>query len=230
MIILIATIKSWNIKKSEEFKKKFSCKHDVFIITDKNELNYENVSKINPHYIFFPQQSWIIDRSLFEKFNCVVFHMTDLPFGRGGSPLQNLIEMGFGETKISAIKVDGGIDSGNIYFKEDLKLFGTADEILMRASEIIFNKMIPKIISEKLTPQKQVGEVVTFKRREPSQSEIFSEYDINKIYNQIRMLDGEGYPKAFIKYGKYKLEFSRASIKNNKIIADVEIIDEDEDE
>jgi len=45
--------------------------------------------------------------------------MTDLPFGRGGSPLQNLIERGIKKTKISAIKVDGGIDTGDIFFKRD---------------------------------------------------------------------------------------------------------------
>ena len=38
------------------------------------------------------------------------------------------------------------------------------------------------------------------------------------------MLDAEGYPKAFIKFGNYRLEFSRSSLKNDRIIADVEII------
>lgn len=228
MRILIATIKSWNIKNAEKLEQNIGSNCEVIIITNKNDLNYEKVLKINPDYIFFPHWSWMIGSDLYNNFNCVVFHMTDLPFGRGGSPLQNLISRGFEYTKISAIKVDGGIDTGDVYFKEDLKLYGTADEILMRASGIIFGKMIPKIISREIIPQKQVGEVIKFKRREPSQSEIFVEYDINKIYDQIRMLDGEGYPKAFIKYGKYKLEFSRASLKNNRIIADVEIIDEDE--
>ena len=44
--------------------------------------------------------------------------MTDLPFGRGGSPLQNLIVRGFEETMTSAIKVTKGIDTGDIYLKE----------------------------------------------------------------------------------------------------------------
>jgi methionyl-tRNA formyltransferase len=154
--------------------------------------------------------------------------MTDLPYGRGGSPLQNLIVRGIEETMISAIQVEEGIDTGDIYLKEKLTLNGTADEIFIRASEIIFNKMIPRIINSKLIPIKQQGKVVEFKRRKPYESEILSNFDINQIYNYIRMLDGEGYPKAFIKFGKYKLEFSRASLKNNKIIADVEIIDEDD--
>ncbi|WP_035289870.1 formyltransferase family protein [Clostridium sp. KNHs214] len=228
MKIIVATIKSWNIKNAEKFKRCNEFKDDISIITDRKDLEYEKVCKINPNYIFFPHWSWIIESKLYKNFNCVVFHMTDLPYGRGGSPLQNLIERGVENTKISAIKVNDGIDAGDIYFKENLNLNGTADEIFMRASKIIFNKMIPRIINERITPKKQSGEVVEFKRRKPSQSEMLSEFDIEKIYDYIRMLDGEGYPKAFIKFGKYKLEFSRASFKSNKIIANVEIIDEDD--
>jgi len=198
MKIIIATIKSWNVKNADKFRRDNDYEHGVFIITNKDDLTYEKVSEINPEYIFFPHWSWIIPKEIYETFNCIVFHMTDLPFGRGGSPLQNLIERGIENTKISAIKVDEGIDTGDIYFKESLNLNGTADEIFIRASQIIFNKMIPKIINEKILPK------------------------------NIRMLDGEEYPRAFIKFGKYKLEFSRASLKNNKIIADVEIMDEDD--
>jgi len=43
------------------------------------------------------------------------------------------------------------------------------------------------------------------------ESEIFSNFHLEKIYDYIRMLDAEGYPGAFIKFRKYKLEFSRAS-------------------
>ncbi|APF25998.1 putative methionyl-tRNA formyltransferase [Clostridium sporogenes] len=227
MKIIIATIKSWNVKNADKFRRDNDYEHDVFIVTNKDNLTYEKVREINPEYIFFPHWSWVIPKEIYETFNCIVFHMTDLPFGRGGSPLQNLIERGIENTKISAIKVDDGIDTGDIYFKESLNLNGTADEIFIRASQIIFNKMIPKIINEKILPKKQSGEVIQFKRRNSSQSEILSNFDLGKIYDYIRMLDGEEYPKAFIKFGKYKLEFSRASLKNNKIIADVEIIDED---
>ncbi|WP_142414609.1 formyltransferase family protein [Hathewaya massiliensis] len=229
MKIVIATIKSWNIKQANNFKRNNEHLHDIFIITNKNDLTYEKIYDINPDYIFFPHWSWIIESKLYRNFNCIVFHMTDLPFGRGGSPLQNLIERGLKETKISAIKVNEGIDTGDIYFKRKLNLNGTADEILMRASEIIFNEMIPEIINNKIIPEKQKGEVIEFKRRKSSQSEILTEFDFNTIYDYIRMLDGEGYPKAFIQFGKYKLEFSRASLKSNKIIADVEIICDEDD-
>lgn len=221
--ILVVTLKSWNVKNAIQLKEDMKDNFNVHIITNKEDFNVENVSNINPSYIFIPHWSWIISEDISENFNCVVFHMTDLPFGRGGSPLQNLIERGIENTKISAIKVESGIDSGSVYMKKDLNLNGTAEEIFIRASNIIFKNMIPEIVSQNLTPIEQTGEVVEFKRRNPEQSEIKPDFDLEKIYDYIRMLDGEGYPGAFIKFGKYKLEFSRASFKGDKIIADVEI-------
>ena len=37
------------------------------------------------------------------------------------------------------------------------------------------------------------------------------------------MLDGEGYPKAFIEKDGFRYEFTRASLKQNEVIADVKI-------
>lgn len=221
--ILVVTLKSWNVKNAIQLKKEMKDNFNVHVITNKEEFNVENISNINPSYIFIPHWSWIISEDIYKNFNCVVFHMTDLPFGRGGSPLQNLIERGIENTKISAIKVESGIDSGPVYMKKDLNLNGTAEEIFIRASNIIFKNMIPEIVFKNPMPIDQTGEIVEFKRRNPGQSEIKPDFDLEKIYDYIRMLDGEGYPGAFIKFGKYKLEFSRASFKGGKIIADVEI-------
>lgn len=230
MEVVIATLKSWNMKNVEMLQQLYNCKININLITEKEQLNISNLKKISPKYIFFPHWSWSIPKDIYENFNCVVFHMTDLPFGRGGSPLQNLIEMGIENTKISALKVEEGIDTGPIYLKKNLNLNGTAEEIFIRASEIIFNDMITEIIDNDIIPQKQEGEVVLFKRRTPEQSEISSELALEQIYDYIRMLDGEGYPKAFIRYGRYKLSFFRASLKEGKIIADVEIMEGNNDE
>ncbi|WP_425448042.1 formyltransferase family protein [Dethiothermospora halolimnae] len=223
MNIIIATTKSWNINNAKKFIKNTNNKYKVYLITSKEELEYKKVKIMDPDYIFFPHWSWVIPKDIFIEFACIVFHMTDLPFGRGGSPLQNLIELGIKDTKISAIKVDGGIDTGEIYMKKDLNLNGSAEEIFMRASNIIFDNMINEIINNKIIPKKQEGEVVKFKRRTSRQSEIKKDFDLNKIYDYIRMLDCKGYPKAYIDFGDYRLEFSRASLKEGKIVADVEI-------
>lgn len=47
---------------------------------------------------------------------------------------------------------------------------------------------------------------------------------LEQLYDYIRMLDGEGYPKAFIETEHFKIEFLRASLKPNGIISDAKII------
>lgn len=227
MRIIIATIKSWNIIKAEDYAKKNKDKHIINVITSNSELNSECLKEFKPDYIFFPHWSYIIPPEIFEAYNCVVFHMTDLPYGRGGSPLQNLIVRGHKETMISAIKVVKGLDAGPVYCKEKLGLEGSATEIFERAADIIFQKMIPKILSENIIPKEQEGIPVVFKRRKPEESELESSFSLSKIYDYIRMLDAEGYPHAFLQWGKYKLEFDDAEQEDDKIVARV-IIKENE--
>lgn len=229
MRILIVTIKKWNIFNATVFQKKYK-EHEVEIITEYERLNFETVESFKPDFIFFPHWSWIIPKPIHENYNCIVFHMTDLPFGRGGSPLQNLIARSIENTKISAIRVTDEIDAGDVYLKKDLNLNGNADEIFVRASKIIFNDMIPVIISNDIKPSIQDGEVIFFERREPEQSEVSSSIEkLNSFYDMIRMLDGEDYPKANIKYGKYKLVFSRAKYNGQEIVADVTITEEQDE-
>lgn len=46
---------------------------------------------------------------------------------------------------------------------------------------------------------------------------------LEKIYDEIRMRDAGEHPKAYIEYGDIIIEFSRASLKRDCIIADVRI-------
>lgn len=210
MRIVIATIKSWNINKAKELKERLFPQYEVYIIDNNEDFTYEEISKINPDYIFFPHWSHYISKEVFSKWNCVVFHETDLPYGRGGSPIQNLIVNGKTETKISAIKVVEDIDAGPIYLKEDLYLSGSAKEIFIRCSNIIFEKMIPTILEGKLEAIPQSGDVTYFVRRKKEQSRLNEEMEMDTLYDYIRMLDAEGYPNAFIEFGDYYLKFSDA--------------------
>ncbi|MGN0197020.1 MAG: GNAT family N-acetyltransferase [Candidatus Gastranaerophilaceae bacterium] len=198
-------------------------KNNIEYITNKADLNFHKLKAINPKYVFFPHWSYIIPAEIYENFNCVIFHMTDLPFGRGGSPLQNLIERGIYNTKISAIKCVKELDGGDIYMKRDLDIsYGSAQEIYMRAGEII-SVMIDNIIEQNPIPQKQVGDIVEFKRRKREQSNIYDLKTIKKIYDYIRMLDADGYPNAYIENNGIKYEFFNAKMGNNEIVAQVSI-------
>lgn len=222
MTFLLVTEKKWHLSLFDSLKK--DGKDLWVLINSQEEFTVENLTKINPTKIFIPHWSYIIPKEIYSKFECIVFHMTDLPYGRGGSPLQNLIVSGHESTKISALKVNEGIDTGDIFLKKELILFGTAEEIFIRASKIIFG-MISDIIDEDIKPVGQKGPVLHFKRRKPDEGNILELTDLEEIFNYIRMLDAEGYPNAFLEFGHFRLEFSRATLKsNNSILADVRII------
>ena len=141
-----------------------------------------------------------------------------------------IVTHGITETKISAIKVCGGIDEGDVYLKAPLSLYGGAEEIYMRAAKIIFTEMIPHIVKNNPVAAPQNGEPVCFSRRTPEMSELSSDMTIAQIFDHIRMLDAEGYPRAYIKFGKYKLVFSRPKLTAKSLLVDVEmeaIIDPD---
>jgi methionyl-tRNA formyltransferase len=190
----------------------------------KEEFTHENLEQQKPAIIFIPHWSYIIPDGIYNNFECIVFHMTDLPYGRGGSPLQNLIVAGKTETKISAIKVEKGIDTGPIYLKENLSLEGTAQNIFERSTMVI-EKMIKDIIQLNPKPYKQEGKIVEFKRRKREDGNISKLETLEQIYDYIRMLDCEGYPNAYLETPHFILEFSKAELKpNTEINAHVRII------
>lgn len=210
--IIIATVKSWNIERAKALQKQYAGVHDIVIYTSKEEFTLENVRDFNPNYIFMPHWSYLVSDEITDNWACVVFHMTDLPYGRGGSPLQNLIVRGHKETKISAIQVTKKLDGGPVYMKRPLSLAGSAQEIFVRCADIVFQEMIPLLLSEKMTPKPQEGEPVVFKRRKPEEGQITSDMELDKIYDYIRMLDAEGYPRAYMEFGGYRLEFENAGL------------------
>jgi len=217
---VIVSNKEWHKDLVYNLKKNYP-QHQWIFIDKEVEFDFEKLNEIQPKLIFIPHWSKIISNEIYSNFECVLFHMTDLPYGRGGSPLQNLILRDHKTTKISAIKVSKGIDEGPIYLKKDLDLSGTAKEIFLRSSDIIYS-MITEIISKSLIPKKQVGKVIHFKRRTPNQSDISEIDDLNKINDFIRMLDCDGYPKAFIEIKNFRLEFEKSDlIDNNNLTAKV---------
>jgi methionyl-tRNA formyltransferase len=224
---IIATIKSWNIELAERFVEA-NPGLEVKVITDKDRLTCDAVVEFNPLCIFFPHWSWIVPAKIYKNFECVVFHMTDLPFGRGGSPLQNLIVRGIYQTRISAIRVVEQLDAGPVYLKRDLSLEGSAEQIFRRASEIVFKDMLPCMIKNKPVPVPQTGEITKFRRRTLQQSNIGNLSDNTKVYDYIRMLDAEGYPSAFLETPTLTIEFSNARLQKDGILATARIKAKDE--
>lgn len=194
----------------------------VLRVREPSGLQPAVLQSFRPDYVFFPHWSWMIPAEVHEAFECVIFHMTDLPFGRGGSPLQNLIVRGIKETQLTALRCVSELDAGPIYMKMPLSLLGTAEEILLRAADLT-EVMIERLVKERPVAQPQSGDVTTFRRRTPKDGDVAELDSLDKLFDHIRMLDAIGYPPAFLETRHFRYEFSRASLKPDGVIADVKI-------
>lgn len=217
---LVLGCKPWNARVFEENLRSLPGRWHY--VGSPDGLSSELVEEMSPRYIFFLHWSWKVPDEIVERFECVCFHMTDVPFGRGGSPLQNLIVRGLRETKLTALRMSREFDAGPVYLKEALSLEGGAEEIYLRASRLSA-RMIERIIQSKPKPKPQRGRPVSFKRRKPAESAIGNVATLEELYDFIRMLDAEGYPRAFLEHAGFHFEFGRPAFYDGRIVADVKI-------
>ncbi len=192
-------------------------------IARRDRLTPAALGRINPRYVFFLHWSWKVPAEIFSAFECVCFHMTDVPYGRGGSPLQNLILRGHRQTRLTALRMTDEMDAGPVYLKRRLDLRGSAQDILVRASELAAT-MIKTMITRQPTPRAQRGRVTVFHRRRPADSALPENAPAGELYDFIRMLDAEGYPPAFLERGDVRLEFTQARLHRGQLTASVRIV------
>jgi len=191
------------------------------LVTTPEELELALASH-NPVYIFFVHWNWKVPARIFTSHECVCFHMTDVPYGRGGSPLQNLIMRGHTHTVVTALQMVAELDAGPIYCKRPLSLAGRAADIYLLAGSVCLDIM-RWMITERPSPVAQIGTPVLFTRRKPEQSALPTSGTLKHLYDFIRMLDAPSYPMAFVEHGEFLFEFSNAQLSNNEIVSRVVI-------
>jgi methionyl-tRNA formyltransferase len=211
------------ISTSDYFKNKIK-KKNFFFINSKKKFSIKKIKSIDPQIIFIPHWNWKIDKKILKKYLCIGFHSTPLPYGRGGSPIQNMIERGHKKSVVCAIKINNKLDSGDVYLRKKFLLKNSAHEIFENIYNIII-KMIYKLEKKLPNSKPQKGRVIYFKRRKSSQSNISNLNNLNKIYDYIRMLDTnvKDFPLAFANTSKLKIEFKNANFKKKFILAQAKI-------
>jgi methionyl-tRNA formyltransferase len=220
---LVVATKSWNSRIFRDIIRRYPGNWNF--IGTKEELTAERIKEISPRFIFFIHWSWKVPIEIVNDWECVCFHMTNVPYGRGGSPLQNLIVRGHSETRLTALRMVEEFDAGPVYFQRDLSLEGSAEEIYIRGAELA-GEMIQDLITNDIVPSSQEGTPTIFKRRKPNESEIPLCGTLKEMYNFIRMLDAEGYPKSYLSYKGFRFEFSGAVRYEGRLMANVSITHE----
>ena len=124
--LLLLSSRPWNNALDDRLSRQLD--RPVEIISEPAQLTTEAVAAIDPQWIFVPHWSHWIQETIWGSWPTVIFHMTDLPYGRGGSPLQNLIRRGHSITMLTALRCGADLDAD----AQQPSLHGSAEEIFLR--------------------------------------------------------------------------------------------------
>jgi len=173
----------------------------------KNIKIFYNYKKIhNFDYVFVLGYTRILPNSFIKNNKLIiVIHESNLPKGKGNSPLQWQILKNKNHIDVNLIKLTENLDSGDIILTDRIVLNGTElyDEIRDKQAIVTF-KLISKFLKlKKIKFKKQIGKETFYKKRTPSDSELKFTKSIKENFNLLRISNNEKWP-AFFYYKKTK--------------------------
>ena len=218
MHLIISSSKRFNllVKNNTYLKKNF------ILITNKKYVNFQYLKKKKFTKIFVPYWNYKIPEKICKNFNLYGFHSTPLPFGRGGSPIQNMIIRGYNNSSLCAFKLEKDFDSGKIYLKKKFSLKGSGQEILQKLDNLLVD-MIIQLVKKNIKPKPQKGKPTFFKRRSGIDNILPTNKNLITLFNHIRMLDIKDHPNSNITLNNTKINFFDAKKYKNFIEAKVKI-------
>ena len=165
---------------------------------------------------FYIACSKIVPKDVLRKFkNNLVIHESDLPEGKGWSPLTWQILENKNKIPVTLFEAESKVDSGVIYDQEWISFEGheLVDELRFAQAEATLNlckrfvnNYPPALDSDNAQAQ---GETF-YKRRYPEDSELNPNKSIKDQFNLLRIVDNEKYPAFFEQGGYlYKLKISK---------------------
>ena len=167
---------------------------DIEISRDKAELK-------GGDFLFLISCHQIIDaetRALYR--HSLVIHASDLPKGRGWSPMAWEVLEGADRITVSLLKAEDGVDSGDIWEKRSFELDGT--ELLEELNAKLFDVELQLMDwalgnCDQTVPEPQIGDPFTWPRRLPTDSKIDPERPLTESFDTIRIADPDRFPAYF---------------------------------
>lgn len=182
--------------------------HDVILVHSKKDIKKGDIAFFLSCFEIIPQSYLDLN-----KHNIVV-HESDLPQGKGWSPLSWQILEGKNEIPIVLFEATSELDAGDIYYRDTLIFDGTEliGDLRSKQGEKTVNLSL-KFVKEygSISSYKQMGIDSYYKKRKPEDSEINLTKSIAEQFNLLRIVDNEKYPAFFFYKGfKYILKISRS--------------------
>lgn len=196
--VVVDNLDSWIIPYIQSYTKE--SEHRINLIHDYEQISHGYIT------VFLSCEKIIPDNILKRSTHNIIVHESDLPKGRGWSPLTWQILEGKNEIITTIFEASKSVDEGLFYYKDSIKLNGyeLINEIRDKQFEIT-TKLIERFINNfpYNVPYKQVGNPTYYKRRRPNDSEVSYNSRISDIFNNFRIADNIRYPIYFV-HGGFK--------------------------
>ncbi len=188
----------------------------------------EKLSSYNADLIVTAAYGKILPKAVLDlpKYGCINCHGSLLPARRGSAPVQRAILEGDKVTGITFMKMDVGMDTGDIIDKIEVSIDPNEHtESLMNRLAVASAEKLPSIIDSWVA-----GELKTIKQDDslatacppikPEEGEFTWDQDALDIHNRVRALSA--WPGAFVMKGENKLK-----VLDSEVVEDMTLIPED---
>ncbi|MUP46855.1 methionyl-tRNA formyltransferase [Gramella sp. BOM4] len=205
IIVYTDSTDSWYVPYGHQLKEKLAgLGHDVNYLHHPNDLYACDI-------MFILSCTKLLGAKYLDqnKHNIVV-HASDLPLGKGFSPLQWQILEGKNIIPLTLFEAAEAVDNGPFYIKGVITFEGheLLDELRKKMSEKI-NEMCIRFAEEyrNLKPTDQIGNSTFYRKRTEKDDELDVMETIANQFNHLRIADNDNYPLFFRYQGnKYYLK------------------------
>ncbi len=167
-------------------------------------------------FLFLISCNEIIKENITNLYNhTLVIHASDLPDGRGWSPLSWQILEGKEKIKLSLIEANQKVDSGRIWLQKEMTIsndmiFEEINKILFESEIYLINQALENYHNIEPYQQDIRDGLKTYKKRKPEDSKLDINKDIKSQFDLMRIADPNRYPAFFIIHGrKYKIKLEQ---------------------
>jgi len=149
--------------------------------------------------------------------NNLVVHASDLPKGKGWSPLSWQILEGKNKIVVTLFEAEDAVDSGEIYLQDNIQFEGDelVGELRRKQAEITLNLSCDFINQYPVVLQKsrqQYGNHTFYPKRESVDSQLNPNKTIAEQFNLLRIVDNDRYPAYFEWKGEsYTLKIEKST-------------------
>ena len=136
----------------------------------------------------------------------LVVHESDLPYGKGWSPVQWQVLEGKSIIPITLFQATETPDDGPVYIQDSFSLNGT--ELLPEIRYKQGQKTLEIILEflerwPNIEPQQQSGQPTFYRRRTRKDDRLDVNEPLSKLFNQLRIANNDEYPAWFEYKGKH---------------------------